>query len=167
MTEEVLENIDSIEDNELAQMAEDACYLQGVIGTGILSTVLNFIYPRLFPGHIKIGMFALYILSGKKPIDMRSDSPEFLMIKDDIRSKTGTIETEHNYYYPYETFGLYSLRIHRKLDEALNSEYSIKFPVDYRYVLTNDFYQFVFEANKHYIQTLLGNDDLLKFGYSV
>lgn len=71
------------------------------------------------------------------------------------------------YYYPYETFGLYSLRIHRKLDEALNSEYSIKFPVDYRYVLTNDFYQFVFEANKHYIQTLLGNDDLLKFGYSV
>lgn len=167
ISEDVLKKIDTIEDTKFTQMEEDACYLLGVIGTGILSTVLNAIYPRLFPGQFKIGMFALYILSGKNPIDVRSGSSEFLMVKDDIRSKTGTIETEHNYYYKYEAFALYSLRIYRMLDKEISDRYKVKFPDEYRYVLTNDFYQHVFEVNKQYIQTLLGNDDLLKFGYSI
>jgi hypothetical protein len=161
--EEELKDIDTIEAIKFAQMSEDACYLIGVIGTGILSTILNAIYPRIFPGRFKIGMFALYMISGKKPIDMGSNSSEFLMVKDTIKSKTGTIEQEHNYYFPYETFALYSLRIYRFLDQIIYKKYNIKFPDDYRYVLVNDFYEYMINSNKTIIQTLLGNDDKYKF----
>ncbi|MDD4437400.1 MAG: hypothetical protein PHS04_05120 [Tissierellia bacterium] len=170
-TEEDLANIDSIEDIGFAQMVEDACYLTGVIGPGILSTILNAIYPRIFPGKFKIGMFALYILSGKKPIDMRSDTSEFLMTKDDVKSKTGTIEQEHNYYYPYESFGLYSLGIYRLLNNIIttqyNTQYRFTFPNDFRYVLINNFYEYIINVNKEDIKTLLGNDDIFKFGHSI
>ncbi|WP_219835355.1 hypothetical protein [Paenibacillus sp. R14(2021)] len=167
MSEEVLQGVDSIEATEFSQLAEDACYLPGVVGTGILSTVLNTLHPRLFPGQFKMGMFSLFILSGKKPIAMKSGSSEFLMVKDDIRSKTGTIEQEHNYYYPYQTFGLYSLRIYCSLEKEISDRFHAKFPDDFRYVLTNDFYDFICEVNKQTIQTLLGNDDQLKFKYSI
>lgn len=167
MSEDEIENIATIEEIGLSQMREDACYLQGVIGTGIVSTVLNAMYPRLFPGQFKIGMFALFMLSDKKTTDMESDTSEFLMVKDDIQSKTGIIETEHNYYYPYETFGLYSLNIYRMLDEELDKRFNVKFPDDYRYVLTNDFYQYVVELHKEDIKTLLGNDDILKYPHAV
>ncbi len=163
MTEEMIDKIDSIKENGLSQMEEDSCYLGGVIGTGILSNILNAIYPRLFPGTFKVGMFSLYFLSGRRAIEMGSGSSEFLMIKDDVKSKTGIIETEYNYYYPYETFALFTLRIFRSLDKAVIERFGIKFPVEYRYVLTNDFYRYIFEQNKEYIQTLLGNDDILKF----
>lgn len=169
ITEEELADIDTIVDIGFSQMVEDACYLTGVIGPGILSTILNAIYPRIFPGKFKIGMFALYILSGKKPIDMRSDTSEFLMVKDDIHSKTGTIEQEHNYYYPYESFGLYSLRIYRLLNSIIethyNTQYKFTFPDDFRYVLTNDFYEYVIDINREDVKTLLGNDDIFKLGY--
>lgn len=153
ISEEELEDINTIEDIGFAQMVEDACYFTGVVGPGILSTVLNSIYPRIFPGKFKIGMFALFLLSGIKPIDMRSDSSEFLMVKDDIHSKTGIYETEHNYFYPYETFGLYASRIYRVLDELIFKQYEVKFPDEYRYVLTNDFYEYVFDVNKDAIIT--------------
>ncbi|HCS74060.1 MAG TPA: hypothetical protein DIW17_09310 [Clostridiales bacterium] len=167
MTEDVIEKINTIDDNGLIQLAEDFCYLTGVIGTGILSNILNSIYPWLFPGMFKFGTFALYILSGRQAIDMGSNSSEFLMIKDDIRSKTGIIEADHNYFFPYETFALYTLRIYRALDKAINDRFQIKFPDDYRYVLTNDFYRYIVDINKERIQTLLGNDDILKFQISV
>ncbi len=165
--EDVIDSMNSIEDIGFSNMQDNACYLQAVIGTGILSTVLNAIYPRVFPNSFKIGMFALFVLSDKGPIDMKSESSEFIMVKDDIVSKTGTIETEHNYFYPYETFGLYSLRIYRVLDQSMLDNFNIKFPDDYRYALTNDFYAYVTEKNRQDIQTLLGNDDILKYGYSV
>jgi hypothetical protein len=164
MTEAELENIDTMDDLGLYGMREDNCYLVGVIGTGIISTILNAMYPRLFPGHFKTGMFSLYFLSGKEPIEMGSGSSEFLMIKDDSHSKTGIIEAEHNYYFEYEIFALYSLRLFRLLNEEIEKRCELKFPSEYRYVLTNDFYQYVFDANRAQIQTLVGNDDVLKFG---
>ncbi len=163
MTEEEFNEIDTIEGNRLSELTEDACYLTGVIGTGILSNVLNNLYPRIFPNMFKIGMFALYILSEKKAIEMGSDSSEFLMVKDDIPSKTGIIEAEHNYYYPYETFALYTLRIYRVLDKEIQVRYKLKFPDEYRFVLINDFYKYIVESQRKDIQTLLGNDDIYKF----
>lgn len=166
-SEEKLFDVDEIENNNLTGLADDACYLIGVIGTGIVSTILNAMYPRVFPGHFKIGLFALYMLSKQSTLDMKTRSSEFIMVKDDSHSKTGVIETEHNYYYPYATFGLYSLKIYKMLSEAIVKRFNLSFPCEYRYVLTNDFYEYVFEQNKEAIKTLLGNDDILKFGYSV
>ena len=159
--------INTIEDNKLTGLIDDSCYLRGVIGTGIISTILNAMYPRVFPGHFKIGLFALYMLSKQSTLDMKTRSSEFIMVKDDSHSKTGSIESEHNYYYPYATFGLYSLKIYKMLSEGIVKRFDLSFPCEYRYVLTNDFYEYVFEQNKEGIKTLLGNDDILKFGYSV
>ena len=167
MSEEKIKCIDSIAGNELLNLEVDACYYTGVVGTGILSTVLNSIYPRLFPGQFRSGVFSLYFISGKKPIEMDSDTSEFIMVKDERHSKTGIIESEHNYFFPYDTFSLYTLKIYRILSEEIVRRYKIHFPIAYRYILTNDFYQQICNFHKEDIKTLVGNDDVFKFGYSI
>lgn len=164
MDEEALAGVDSIEGIGFAQMSEDACYQSGVLGFGIVSNILNHMYPRAFPGNYKAGVYSLHFLTGEgKGVNMPSDSSEFLMVKDDFYSKTGVIETEHNYYFPYETFGLYTLRIFRYLEEKIKTRFHKEFPSDYRYLLTNDFYDYVTSIHCSDIVTLCGNDDLLKF----
>ena len=164
MDEEALAGVDSIEGIGFAQMSEDACCQSGVLGFGIVSNILNHMYPRAFPGNYKAGVYSLHFLTGEgKGVNMPSDSSEFLMVKDDFYSKTGVIETEHNYYFPYETFGLYTLRIFRYLEEKIKTRFHKEFPSDYRYLLTNDFYDYVTSIHCSDIVTLCGNDDLLKF----
>lgn len=164
MDEDSLAEVDAIDDIGFAQMSEDACYQSGVLGFGIVSNILNHMYPRVFPGNYKAGIYSLHFLTGQgKGINMPSDSSEFLMVKDDFYSKTGIIETEHNYYFPYETYGLYSLRIFRFLEEKIKTRFQKGFPNDYRYLLTNDFYDYVTSIHRSDIVTLCGNDDLLKF----
>lgn len=164
MDEEAMAELDSIDDCALRDMEEDACYKSGVLGFGIVSNILNHMYPRVFPGNYKAGVYSLFFLSGAgKGIDMPSGSSEFCMVKDDFYSKTGTIETEHNYYFPYENFCVYTLRIYRIMDEKIQARFHKEFPVDYRFLLTNDFYEYVTSVHKSDITTLTGNDDMLKF----
>lgn len=164
MDEEALSQVDSIEDIGFAEMEEDACYQSGVLGFGIVSNILNHMYPRVFPGNYKAGVYSLHFLTNKgKGVNMPSESSEFLMVKDDFYSKTGIIETEHNYYFPFETFGLYTLRIYRLLEEKISARFKKEFPTDYRYLLTNDFYDYVTSVHQSDISTLCGNDDMLKF----
>ena len=164
MTEDVMSEIDTIDDIGFRQMIEDACYQSGVLGFGIVSNILNHMYPRVFPGNYKAGVYSLHFLAGKgNGIDMPSESSEFLMVKDDVRSKTGTIESEHNYYFPYETFGIYTLRIYRYMEDKIKTRFHKEFPSDYRYLLTNDFYDYVTAVYRSDIVTLRGNDDMLKF----
>ena len=102
MDEEALADVNTIEDIGFAQMSEDACYQSGVLGFGIVSNILNHMYPRAFPGNYKAGVYSLHFLTGKgKGVNMPSGSSEFLMVKDDFYSQTGVIETEHNYYFPF------------------------------------------------------------------
>ena len=164
MDEAALADVDTIEDIGFAQMSEDACYQSGVLGFGIVSNILNHMYPRTFPGNYKAGVYSLHFLTGcGKGVNMPSDSSEFLMVKDDSYSKTGIIETEHNYYFPYETFGMYTLRIYRLLEKKIFTRFQKEFPTDYRYLLTNDFYEYVTSVHRADIATLCGNDDMLKF----
>lgn len=164
MDEDTLAEVDTIEEIGFAQMSEDACYQSGVLGFGIVSNILNHMYPRAFPGNYKAGIYSLHFLTGLgKGVNMPSESSEFLMVKDDVYSKTGIIESEHNYYFPYETFGLYTLRIFRFLEKKIKARFHKEFPSDYRYLLTNDFYDYVTSIHRSDISTLCGNDDLLKF----
>ena len=164
MDEAALADVDTIEDIGFAQMSEDACYQSGVLGFGIVSNILNHMYPRTFPGNYKAGVYSLHFLTGwRKGVNMPSDSSEFRMVKDDSYSKTGIIETEHNYYFPYETFGMYTLRIYRLLEKKIFTRFQKEFPTDYRYLLTNDFYEYVTSVHRADIATLCGNDDMLKF----
>ena len=164
MNEKALSAVNTIDAIGLSQMSEDACYQSGVLGFGIVSNILNHMYPRVFPGNYKAGVYSLHFLTNAgKGVNMPSESSEFLMVKNDFYSKTGIIETEHNYYCPYETFGLYTLRIFRYLESRIESRLHKEFPVEYRYLLTNDFYDYVTSIHRADIATLCGNDDMLKF----
>lgn len=166
MQENDMENLNKIEDCRISEMIEYSCYQTGVLGYGIVSNILNHMYPRVFPGNYKTGIFALLFLTSDKDlkgIDMPSDSSEFCMVKDDIHSKTGTIESDHNYYYPYETFTIYTTRIYRIITEKIKKRFNKEYPNDYRYLITNDFYEYVTTIHRNDIKTVTGNDDILKF----
>lgn len=164
MDENSMASLDTIEACDLGLMDEHNCYQIGVIGFGIVSNILNHMYPRTFPGNYKAGVYSLHFLSGGgSGIDMPSETSEFCMIKDDGYSKTGTIETEHNFYFPYETFAIYTLRIFRVLADKITTCYQREFPVNYRFLLTNSFYEYVISIHKADISTMNGNDDILKF----
>ena len=168
MTEDNFKNIENIKDNRLFEMGESAVFQRRVIGTGIVSNILNIMYPRVFPNDYKRGLFTLYFLTGSKGtkgINMPSGTSEFLMVKDNVRSKTGIIETENNYFFPYETFALYSLRIQNYLNCLFFKELQLCFPYEYRFLMTNSFYSYVVAEYKDSIQTLTGNDDIYKFTY--
>lgn len=165
MDEDAMEVLDAIEDCAIGEMEEDACYQTGVLGYGIVSNVLNHMYPRVFPGNYKAGIYSLLFLSGKdmKGIDMPSQTSEFCMVKDDFNSKTGTMEAEHNYYYPYETFTIYTTRIYRVMVEKIKARFKMDYPSEFRYLITNDFYEYVTSLHREAIATMTGNDDMLKF----
>lgn len=106
----------------------------------------------------------MYFLSdGTKQIQMPSGTSEFSMVKDETWSKTGIYEMEHNYFFPYEVFCIYSLRIYRALADKISEKFDKEYPTDFRFLLTNSFYEYVTSENKEYIATLAGNDDVLKF----
>ena len=165
-SEERLNAIDTIDAIGFSSMDEAGCYLPAVFGTGIVSNITNHLFPRTFPGHFKLGMYSLYFLSNRVCINMPSEISEFLMVKDSVHSKTNIIEADHNYYFPYETFSLYSLRISRLLNAAILGKLGDVVSPDDRYVMINAFYEFVFNCNKDTVSTLTGNDDILKFGYT-
>lgn len=166
ITEESLSMINTIDEIGFKDMDEAGCYLPSVFGTGIVSNITNHLFPRIFPGHFKLGVYSLYFISNGKIIEMPSETSEFLMIKDKSKSKTNIIEADHNYFFPYETFSLYSLRISRLLNEAIIGRFDEEILPNDRYVMLNAFYEFVFQRNRDTVSTLAGNDDILKFGYT-
>ena len=164
MDEAAMQALDTITDCRLSEMEDDACYQSGVLGYGIVSNILNHMYPRTFPGSYKAGVWSLFFLSdGNKVIKTPTGTSEFCMVKDKTWSKTGIYEMEHNYFFPYEVFCLYTLRIFRVLTQCIAEKLQMEFPTDYRFLLTNAFYDYVTTENKAYIATLAGNDDILKF----
>lgn len=164
MDEEAMQALDTVEDCGLADMEEDACYQSGVLGFGIVSNILNHMYPRTFPGNYKAGVWSLYFLSGgTAQIKTPSGTSEFSMVKDEEWSKTGIYEMEHNYFFPYEVFCIYTLRIYRLLTQRISERFQKEYPAEYRFLLTNSFYEYVTSENRANIATLAGNDDVLKF----
>lgn len=166
MTEEKMQTISSWEDNLLIGLIENDCYLNKVIGPGVESAILYHLDPQRFPGSYKYGIWTLYFLTGGISIDMLSGTSEFIMVKDAVISRTGIIESDHNFFFPYQVYAYYALMHFNQLNTGLRNRYSISFPNEWRFVIVSDFYTFVVNKNYGVLQTLTGNDDVLKFEIS-
>ena len=118
----------------------------GVIGGGIRSHFLYNLYPMAFPNRGQNAIWALYFLSGRKKYDFEDDS-EFLMINPD---GTGT---QQNYFYPYDLFIFYAVKLFLLLRTACQS-HRIYLDEEYRYVYLNSFMDFVADRNRSDIDCL-------------
>lgn len=168
MDEDAMEALDRVSDCRISEMEDDKsdngrAYISGVLGFGIVSNILNHMHPRTFPGNYKMGVWSLYFLAkGSKEL-MPSGTSEFAMLKDDHPNRVNVYEMEHNFFLPYEVFCIYTLRIYRALAPWIEARFGKAFPSDYRFLLTNAFYEYVSSENSANIATLAGNDDVLKF----
>jgi hypothetical protein len=116
---------------------------EGIVGTGIKSTVLYHLHPDIFPSGWRIGLYALYFMSGSDK-NFGLSSNEFIMVND-LKAEERITDIEHNYWYPYSLYTLYQLRLHRLLLDAC-SKLKVSFDSKYRFVYNHRFLKHVTEV---------------------
>lgn len=129
-------------------------HISGVIGLGIISTVLWYHAPGHLPQRGRQSLAALYFLSDKDDFGLPSRSSEFLM----CTANEYGCKIEHNFFYPYSLFTLYSLRIARIMEDGFK-ERGVYFDPSYRFVLTEDFLTSVAEQHEDEIKDWVDRDD--------
>lgn len=127
------------EELSLSELSKEDYIVYGVIGNGIKSHFLYKMHPEAFPNRSRNSIYALYYLTAKKTFGFKDDS-EFLMI--DVHKSI----TQQNYFYPYDLFSFYALKIYLMLKKASIDE-GVSFQNQYRYVYLDTFLDFV--ANQH------------------
>lgn len=132
-------NINSVEELLLSELEEEEYIVYGVIGGGIKSHFLFKLYPDLFAYRSRDAVWALWYLTDKNKFDCEQDS-EFLMIN--LNDNT----TQQNYFYPYDLFGFYAVKILNLLKEKFK-HLNVNFNESYRFVIVDSFLSFV--AQKH------------------
>ncbi|AXI08444.1 hypothetical protein CUC15_05715 [Oceanobacillus zhaokaii] len=140
------ELIDSLEELGFQDLDTGDYIVYGAIGGGIKSHLLYKLQPAYFPNRSRDAIWALWYLSKKKTFGCLEDS-EFLMInvKESI--------TQQNYFYPYELFSYYALKIFQLIErEAMNL--NIQLNKDYRFVLVNEFLSYVASVHSDEINFL-------------
>lgn len=133
------EKITSLDELGLSTLLEDDYISYQVIGGGIKSHFLYFLYPHAFANRSQDALWALWYLTDKKTFGFEDDS-EFLMI--DVKQGT----TQQNYHYPYDLFSLYALTIYRLLKKACG-DLGITFNSKYRYIYLDTFLSFIAKSN--------------------
>jgi hypothetical protein len=131
-------------------------YVLGVIGMGIKSAVLYHQDPRLFARRGRMDLYGLYFLSNEKDFGLPSGTSEFLMIND-LReaSETHNLKMDQNYWYPYDLFSLYALRLYRLLSDSCKA-LGIQLDNNHLYVYVVVFLEHVCRINHDAIEVMLG-----------
>ena len=125
---------DSWQDTKLDWFDDDEnLRAEGVVGTGIKSTVLYHLHPDVFPLSDTDALFAMHFLSGKDSFGLPSNSNEFVMINDQKADVSMIDRIDRNYWYPYPLFTLYQLRLYRLFESAC-SKLKITVDTKHRYV---------------------------------
>ena len=135
------ENIKNYKDLKLDNLLDDEYIVHGCIGGGIRSHLLYKLDPRVFPNRSQNSLWALYYLVDKNTFGFEEDS-EFLMIE--IRSDVNI--TQQNYWYPYDLYSYYALKIYLMLKDKC-SELNINLSDQYRYVYLDTFFEHI--ADNH------------------
>ena len=158
--------IDDPEDFAFAELNDEYYKILGVIGTGIQSNILYQFAPNFFPGGFRTSIWALYFLSGKQSakdiLNWKSETSEFLMVRDTVFDPKKPMTADHNFDYPYEVYTLYCLRIFREMVDYFSDVF---LDPDYRYVFVEDFLKFIYEeVHAEDVENLRASDDKMKTG---
>lgn len=149
--------------DDLGTLSDDPdLSLQSVIGAGIKSTVIYNIEPRYFCKSVRRTLYGLYFLTKDIHNRMPSRTSEFIIIDDtnSYKSKRGSdtnLRIEHNYWYPYNLFSLYTNHLFKIL-EKLAKDLKLSLSYEYRFVYVNTFLEQVCAEHQGAIKTMMGGD---------
>lgn len=137
--------------------SDESMTLMGVIAMGIKSVVLYHLDSSRFPPRARRDLYGLYFLSGMADFSLPSRSSEFLMINDREPAPNGSLIMEHNFWYPYGLFSLYTLRVFRWMNEQMNRAGAALDP-HYRYVYVARFFNEVCSEHVEHMKTMRAHD---------
>lgn len=158
-----LDNFDKYEDfHSLHQFSDDEdLTLRNVIGAGIKTTIIYNLSPNFFCKSVRRTLYGLFFLTEDIHSITPSRTSEFIMIDDNPRNSARgskyNFRMEHNYWYPYNLFMLYTNHIFKLLRELLNSV-NIDLDKQYRFVYVNIFLEQICSLKSDAVQTMMGGD---------
>ncbi len=133
----------------------------GVIGMGIKSSVLYYLNPQYFLCANKNTLYGFYFLSDSNYFDLYSRTNEFIMLNDMKEESNKRYNTnmliDQNYWYPYDLFILYGLRLYRLLKENCG-KYNLHLSDEFKFVHVNTFMAQIWKMNLEKINTMTGGD---------
>jgi hypothetical protein len=144
---------------EMEDFNEEVTGVPGVIGGGIKTAVLHHMNARIFANRSSRALFGLYFMTAKQTFKLRSKTSEFLMIDDKLNGRDLNIREDHNYWYPYELFAFYALRLFRLLRGA-SRERGYELDSTFRFVYVQTFLDHVCDENGEDMKVLKGVDEL-------
>lgn len=136
---------------------DETMFIPNVIGMGIKSIVLFHLDPERLPPRGRYGPYGLYFLSKMQDFGLPSESSEFLMVNDINPAPDGSIIMDHNYWYPYGLFSLYSLRIYNWI-EVRSQEAGVTLDPALRFVYTERFFDAVCTQHKDDLSTMRAHE---------
>ena len=151
------EQIGSCDDMDYYNLDEEGYTAFGVIGGGIKSHFIYKLHPEMYANRGREAVWALWYLSDKKKFGCKEDS-EFLM----INAEEGT--TQQNYFYPYSLFAFYALSVFNKLKSLFGLQ-GISLPIDFRFVMVDNFLSFVARQHQDEINVLKQNSENYHYDY--
>ena len=155
--------MEDYEDFEALQQfsADEDLTLRKVIGAGIKTTIIYNLNPHFFCRSVRRTLYGLYFLTEDIHSLTHSRTSEFIMVDDNPKnSRRGSkfnFRMEHNYWYPYNLFMLYTNHIY-KLVEGLLGENNIHLDKKYRFVYVNIFLEQICVLKQDSILTMMGGD---------
>lgn len=155
--EEQYRDYDRVEEFGLESFENDEFTLANVIGGGIKSIVLFNLGADRLPQRGRMDLYGLYFLSGMKSFGLASDSSEFLMINDHEAASNGSFIMEHNFWYPYNLYSLYVLKIYRWLEKTVG-DLGGKLDPHVRYVYVTHFLNEVCSDYSEHMKVMRAHD---------
>lgn len=142
---------------------EDNYFMPGVIGAGIKSTIIYYLYPSLFNRSVKTTLYAMYFLSDEDHFGLPSKTNEFIMIDDSssYKRKRGSESNyliDQNYWYPYYLFMFYSKYLYDNMKQICMKEAKYILDPKSRYVDLFTFLDFICLQHADQIKTMTGVD---------
>lgn len=140
------EGVNTLTDLMFSDLQNEEYFVHGVIGGGIKSYFLFKLFPSIFPNRSRESIWALWYLTSKKSFDCKEDSEFLMLYKDDDIA-------HQNFYYPYDLFSFYALKLFLLLKEE-TSKATVIIPNEYRYVFLDSFLSFIAQCNQKEISEL-------------